>query len=361
MSKFDRYYDFRKASLNDVDDIMKFIKEEWGKNHILAHERELFVWQYGREEYGDDGLNMILMHTKDGNLVGIMGYISYANDKERLFISPAITKVKNEGLLPLSGMELMKRQKQLVGEVGQFAHGANPKTILPLLEKVFKHEVGLMQHFYMLNPVVKDYRVAKVNSPKYLKYEEKDYCLVEITNFPEVHEWKELETDFPHMAYKSGKFIEKRYFKHPVYQYKIWFIKNEDREICGLLIGREIEQNARKILRIVDFRGDLHTLEKIGKPLNELLLKNGYEYIDLMAWPLPVDAMKRAGFLLLDENGDNIIPNYFEPFICENIRDYCHRTGDYVIFKADGDQDRPNIKRENGVVLYGDNFKRTKW
>jgi hypothetical protein len=41
----------------------------------------------------------------------------------------------------------------------------------------------------------------------------------------------------------------------------------------------------------------------------------------------------------------NIIPNYFEPFVAENIDIYFFsNTNEKVyIFKGDGDQDRPNF------------------
>ena len=39
----------------------------------------------------------------------------------------------------------------------------------------------------------------------------------------------------------------------------------------------------------------------------------------------------------------NIIPNYFSPFIRENIDIYIRYNDDSTrFFKADGDQDRPN-------------------
>ena len=52
-----------------------------------------------------------------------------------------------------------------------------------------------------------------------------------------------------------------------------------------------------------------------------------------------------VGFLKLNPIGDVIIQNYFEPFERKNIRiEFVYKANfDYVIFKGDSDQDRPNI------------------
>ena len=41
----------------------------------------------------------------------------------------------------------------------------------------------------------------------------------------------------------------------------------------------------------------------------------------------------------------DIVPNYFEPFLKQNINiDYAFKSkSPYVIFKGDSDQDRPNL------------------
>ena len=39
-NKYDKLYDFRIATVEDIDNIMKFIHDEWGENHILAHDKK---------------------------------------------------------------------------------------------------------------------------------------------------------------------------------------------------------------------------------------------------------------------------------------------------------------------------------
>ena len=130
-NKYDEVYDFKLASINDTDRIMDFIKREWASDHILAHDKELFLWQYDRSEYGDkDSLNFILLTDKKDNLLGIIGFVAY--DENNISITPALTKVVPHGLLPLTGLEFMIRQAQIVGEKNNFASGINPTTVVPL-------------------------------------------------------------------------------------------------------------------------------------------------------------------------------------------------------------------------------------
>ena len=351
MSKFDEYYEYRVATIDDVDSIMQFICDEWGERHILAYDKNLFLWQYGREEYADKtGINMVLMLDKlHKTIEGCIGFIAYSDELENLQISPAITKVRNKGLLPMSGVELIKRQKNIVGEKIQFASGANPNTIVPLLQKVFKHETGVMQQFYMLNPDVMEYKIARIDDPVYPSFIYTDCMIEEIYGVEGIEGFIRETNQMDKMSYKSVEFIRKRYFKHPYYKYRVWKIQ-ESNIVKGILIGREIRMQGNKILRIVDYRGDIHQLSNLGRFLHNMMKEEGYEYIDMMAWPLPTEIMNRAGFKQLDINGSNIIPNYFEPYIQKNIRNYVHRTADVIVFKADGDQDRPSIISETDIL-----------
>ena len=60
------------------------------------------------------------------------------------------------------------------------------------------------------------------------------------------------------------------------------------------------------------------------------------------------EVIKSSGFVEVpDDSDDIIIPNYFEPFLKKNIKIYFFidrslEDSRIIIFKGDGDQDRPN-------------------
>ena len=79
--------------------------------------------------------------------------------------------------------------------------------------------------------------------------------------------------------------------------------------------------------------------------MKELLHNNGYEYIDFCQFGVDDSIMKKAGFLLKNEIEGLIVPAYFEPFEQSNVAlNFFTTQKEYFrAFKADGDQDRPNI------------------
>lgn len=344
MGSFDKYYNFRLATIKDVDFIMQFFREGWGRYNVIANERDFLLWMYGRHEYGDDhNINFVIMESKDGDIVGCIGYVPYSNEKEFLHISPAMTLIKDTGMRPLSGVELMRRQMQLVGEKAHFSFGTNPKTILPIYDKVFHHETGVIQQFYMLNPKVDEYRIADIKDKILFKPTPSDFILSEFKDFAEVSQWSIDNKELDRLPYKSPEYIRKRYFDHPVYNYRKWIVKEYPQDtIEAILFGRVVGLFGHKILRIVDYRGNIENIKYLGYPLSKIMEKEGFEYIDWIMISLPEAFMNEAGFALLDHDGDNIVPNYFEPYIRENIKLYYQKNKDILVFKADGDQDRPN-------------------
>ena len=342
MNRYDEAYIFRKATVDDVDSIMSFIKTEWNEKHILANDKDFFMWQYGRGEYNDDNsINFILMTDKDGHLLGIIGYIPYDNDD--ISVSPAMTKVKASGLLPMTGLEFMKREMRLVGEKNHFASGTNTKTILPLYSKCFHHDYGFMQQYYILNSAVESYKIAYPKTgEKQLPFVETGYKLKTIQRYEDLVSRYDLGTEYPRMIYKSPEYIKKRFFDHPIYEYQKWFVEDGDGNAVGILFGREIHINGSKVLRLVDFRGNPNDLCELGSALHEMMTENDYEYIDLVVSDMSSYDLGKAGFKLLDFDGETIIPNYFEPFEQRNIKNCYQTNSNNIMFKADGDQDRPN-------------------
>lgn len=345
MGKIDELYEFRTATIGDVDGIMDFIRREWNENHILAANRELFLWQYGRTEYGDShNINVLLMLDRsNGEIMGMQGFVQYSEERKSSQISTAIIKISSRVKIPMAGVELIRRQTDFVGSSGCFASAVNPKTILPIYNKLFKHKTGIMQQYYVLNTNITEYRIADIKETRMPAYTDAGYSLCHIESMEELKNRFDIERRYDRLPVKSAQYLKKRFFEHPMYQYAAYGIINPDKRCVGVIFTREISVNGAKALRIVDYRGDLRELGNIGNCLEKLMADNGYEYIDLMASDPDEAVMKRSGFALLDPEGPNIIPNYFEPFERKNIIIYYHKSVDVVIFKADGDQDRPNV------------------
>lgn len=344
MNKYDELYDFRIASKKDVDTIMLFLKTECGEKHILANDKEFFIWQYGNEQYGDDNtVNFVLMEDKQGNLIGVNGFIAYAPIGEKRYVSSAITKVKSGIKMPMIGVELIRRFRELVPAKAYYSSGTNPRTMIPIGKKIFHYTTGILQQYYMLNPNVQEFKVAYLKENiEYKMLLSDTWQLKELKSFRDLEEHYDLQKQYSCQGYKSPEYIEKRFFQHPIYKYKLFGLSAEDRaEYVGVLIGREIQVNDTTILRFVDYLGEISNLSGIGVSLQNLLIQSNYEYADLVVGSIEEKTLEGSGFTLRKDEA--IIPMYFEPFLRENIDIWYQKSEeDIVIFKADGDQDRPN-------------------
>ncbi len=343
MNKYDEHFTFRLASTGDIDAIMTYLKKEWGEKHILANDKELFIYQYAGE---GEQINFFLMLDKNNSIKGANGFVQYSNDPERRYISNAITKVSSGLPLPMCGVEMLRRFFKATRARAYFDFATNPKTLLPIFKNIFHHDTGIMQQYYIINQSINNFNILKITG-KCLsrKIVESDFKLVKINNINEIEKEFNFEKNYPRLPFKSKEYFNKRFFKHPVYTYQGYAIKRGEK-CYGIIFTREVEVEGSSALRIVDFAGDITVLSKIGTEIEKIMTDNNYEYVDILTNGLPYDIIKQSGFIRREEDDTNvIIPTYFEPFIQKNINLYYESSNqNLIIFKADGDQDRPNFR-----------------
>ena len=89
--------------------------------------------------------------------------------------------------------------------------------------------------------------------------------------------------------------------------------------------------------------GCLDEIENIEGNIHVFLNESGAEYLDCYNYGINKDVFLKIGFREI--TGNTVVPNYFEPFEKKNVDiHYASYTKDpVVIFKGDGDQDRPNL------------------
>ena len=94
--------------------------------------------------------------------------------------------------------------------------------------------------------------------------------------------------------------------------------------------------------------GNLDKIDNINANIQSFLENNDCEYVDCYNYGIEKEVFLKMGFSEVKE--DCIIPNYFEPFEKKNVDIHYAVFGkhDVVIFKGDGDQDRPNLLNMKG-------------
>ncbi|GIO12299.1 hypothetical protein J19TS2_18540 [Cohnella xylanilytica] len=349
MNKFDERYEIRLARRSDIEMIMGFIHDYWRKGHIMSRDRNLFEYEYVN---GEQVNFVIAIDRKTQFLEGIFGFLncSQTNDPYKKDIWGSMWMVVDtHDNTPFLGVELARRVLDLTGCRMHIGNGANPKTTIPLRRMFFRDKVARMQHYYYLNDKITDYRIAIIKDKKHTcpGSVEHPTTLMEFRSFEEVKDRFDIES-LDTIPYKDNWYLNKRFFNHPYYQYTVFGLQDNRGHTGALMVARSLEVNGSRVLRIVDYIGDQSLFAGLNRDLEEIVQKQAYEYVDFYTLGFNSEYILNAGFTLRTDEDKNVIPNYFEPFLQDNVDIWAHyKVNGTLFFKADGDQDRPNHYVEN--------------
>jgi hypothetical protein len=205
--------------------------------------------------------------------------------------------------------------------------------------------VGELRHYVLPNPDVDRFEIATVHVPVQQSLENGDLSAKPMDAANAAAETANLQ-----LGSRNAKTPEKtaavfiaRYLQHPIYRYRCDVIHRGGRAI-GLLATRIATHNSRTALRIIDYLGPDDAVPGLGRLVLEQVRTAGAEYADVYNWGIDPDLFARAGFSQVDPDGRDVVPDYFEPFEARNVRLRFAIKSDrpVVLFKGDGDQDRPS-------------------
>jgi hypothetical protein len=331
--------EIRFATTGDLLPIMEFIRANWKEDHILALDKDFFLYEF----YNGEGLNFVIGTEKgSGKILGICGFIQNSKNIKDGYIWGSVWKVIKTGN-PTLGFSILNYITEHSGCKVFSSVGIERKTIA--VYEFLRYHTGKLKHYYRLNDK-SEYSIAKI-SEKVIPIINStiQYSLKLVIYFDELAQNLTDENLKAMAPYKDKWYLEKRYFRHPIFTYKVYGIDNEKKD--SFIFTRVVECNGAKVLRIVDFIGDTKNLNHLGQALQSLIQEEDYEYIDIYNEGIDSEVFSNAGFRLRDDADPNIIPNYFEPFVRENkdILFFTSSPGPVLMFKGDGDQDRPGYSR----------------
>lgn len=338
VNRFDYKYEIRLAQIDEIPEIMNFINCYWKNGHILGVNRDFFEY----EMVVDGQVNFLIAKRKeDGRIDGILGFLPCSNVTDKLDTWGVIWKTI-DGAAPMLGIELKKRLFAVTGMRNDLGVGANLETSVPLLKRVGHYYTAKMHHYYCLSER-EHYIIAEVKNYKPHIYNKANRTKFKILDgFNELISFYDFDSDRI-LPYKNAWYYNRRFYHHPIYQYTVWGLENHNSSKRAIMVTREQEYNAAKIMRIVDYRGEQSLFAGCGYFLEKALLN--YEYVDFYFDGFDVSYVENAGMTRLLENDSNVIPDHFHPFEQCNIDiwvDCSDCRNKYLFFKADGDQDRPN-------------------
>jgi hypothetical protein len=332
----------RHALEVDIPRLMQYIDQEWMAGHILSRDSELFRYQY---QCGP-ALNFIISENDVGSINGILGFIpsSAALDSD---VWLAMWKVSRDTGYPVLGIQLLQYLKEQ-GHRTVISLGINQKTIG--IYRYLGYATGSMNHHFLPNKALRSFQIGKI--PTDVARLERPFMRSSLISLHSVS-WGNIPADFllgtlSHvLPRKDIAYVERRYFKHPIFSYRVHGIYH-DGQLATLLVSRVVSVTAASVLRVVDIIGDESLLPWVTHSLHDILENEGLEYLDLVSYGLDDEMLQQACLSKLDLTGDKIvIPNYFQPFKQKNIPiHFCvdrQISPNIRLFKADGDQDRPSL------------------
>lgn len=339
----------------ELKKFQEFIKEYWREDHLFAKETSVFDWQHKELRAYN-----CMAAKQGGNLVGVFGFIPLSHfdnnlPKNQIFFSLfRVLEDKGIGI----GFRLYKNVLKECKPEFIAGIGANPRMVS--FHKWQGFEVDTMDHHVVLSPDVKEFKIAKVpetlnfrpiNLPDGSRRKKPTISFQKITEA----QLKDLDTKdlYSHQRpLKSDGYIKNRFINHPVYKYEVYAI-SKDNILQALCVIRPVFKNNSVVLRFVDFMGPNEVFSSLQDFVLYLLRTYNAEYIDLYSYGVPSILLQAAGFINRKKVENLIVPNYFEPFERKNAEIICAYKSSQTypsvrLFKADGDQDRPNqIQGEN--------------
>lgn len=328
----------RHATLEDRDRIIDFIRDYWYiRNHVFTRKKELF----DECHIVDNRLCFVLGEGCDTKKIyGVCGYV-VSNKTENPDVCTVIFQTIKSSNTML-GIDILMELKKSSNARTFSSTGIVPNT--KSIYKFLKYPVDKLKHYYRLGDF-DDYKVASIKHKDIIDVKKCNYKLIKIEDFDELAKIFKFE-DYKHIRpYKDAWCIKHRYYENTGYEYDVYGIFNEQNECNAFIVFREIEQNGRKIVKIIDYVGEDNELRFCGKAINDIIKEKGYEYIDFYEYGIDDEIMKDAGFTLLKDNDTNIIPQYFEPFEQRNIDIlfFTDKIDNFHAFRTDAGQDRPNF------------------
>lgn len=328
------------CTADDIEDVVRFIDENWKHGHILTRSRALLDWQH---RDADGGYSFVIAR-RDGQLVAILGYIATRRFDPALsdhsVVWLTMWRVLEDAGVTGLGLALLQHLARIEPHRAIGALGLNPTTA-PIY-RALGYRVGELQHYVRPNSAVARFELARLTTPA--RPIRPDAAMT-ASSISDEREFDALDGAFDSLVQtptKTARYFFTRYSRHPVYAYRVLALRDRH-TIVGLLAARVAEHGGRSALRIVDLLAPVSAIGRIGGVVDSLVRDTGAEYADFYNAGIDPDVLVGAGFTRVDPDGPDLVPDHFEPFEPINIRLWYAFTGDPILFKGDADQDRPSL------------------
>ena len=330
----------RFANNSDHDDIARFVNDYWKQGHVLSRDRELFEFMFLEK---DGRLNFVIaLDPQSNEVIAILGFIPTDALHSRIFLSMWKSRPDAHLRKYKAGLSVLRFLIDELKPKSIFSTGISAETRDAY--KFLGYSCDVMNHYVIVNNEIDDFKIIK-NPPVQSFYSESSDLAV--SSFAVIKSDVELRNAISKLdlseALKDIDYLCHRYLNHPRFKYEVREVILNTKTV-GILFFRRLFANDRSCIRIIDVVGAEACLKSAFEPLAQEMHMNGDEYIDLLSWGLDSNQLNEAGFANCRVFADCVVPEYFSPFSQTNVDRwlFTNLPDTEIIFKGDGDQDRPN-------------------
>ena len=322
---------FRLARPDEAGELVDFINDNFDWRLPLVNRKDFFTFYY-REK----GLQFAVAEI-DGAYAAACGYILANEDPvPDIWASVFVARRDCTG----AGLQLMAKMPELTGADVVACNNIRGNTLN--LYRFLGWTAERVSHYY---------RIADRTEFRLCRPSDTNRLPVHGTlTLHAVSEAEAASLPFPQSELRPRKdlhYLLRRYYHYPNQSYEV-------RSVCrggvhlAYLVTRTVESGEHgeiPVLRIVDYIGDPELLPELGAALDALLKETGAEYADCYNVGIRPELWAEAGFRERTPEDSAVIPNYLTPPLYENTEYFyfTNKPEGFVLFKADGDQDRPNL------------------
>lgn len=337
----------RLARRGEERAIAAFINEHFDLRLPLVNRPELFRHYY----LGRNGAPQFAVAEQDGRLLSVAGYITAsAAERPDVWVSVWVAAKGHNGV----GLELMDALPGLLGADVVACNNIRPKTCT--FYRFLGWQAERLPHYYRLARRAQYVLAApgdreEDGAARILPVLSTARGALALERVPDTAALEALGLpETPHTPRKDLWYLRRRYFHYPHLRYDVWAAREKGR-LLAYVVTRTVsaaDTGCVPVVRLVDYLGRDEVLPLLGAALDRILQDAGAEYMDCYNAGIPAAVWQATGFCERLPDDGTVIPNYLTPPLRANTEYYyfTNRPEDFVMFKADGDQDRANLPAE---------------
>lgn len=331
---------YERLRQEDLAALRDFCRDNWPGEHPLVHNSDMFEYYY---RDADGGINFAVARDEASRaLYSVCGYIkASAAPAPDVWISYILTQ---KGAPLNIGFRLLEKVRELTNCRTIACNNIRKKT--RGLYEFLGWTVGDMTQYYRFNAGKNEYTICNIVDRNIQLVSESDLVFESVTTNQQLEAF-DFEAFSQNQPYKDLAYAQKRYLHNPWLDYELYTAREPDGAPGALLALRAVGHGGAVALRVVDYIGRRDWIGQWGGFLDRLIKTRGADFCDWFAWGLSDAELLRAGFVPLVPGGENVIPFYLSPPVMENVTLTCFTSAaaedGYIMFRADGDQDRPNL------------------